>query len=414
MVLLGDALGIFGDERRCLHDLIAGTIVVDVKSEETIGGDRTAYTLPALCQNDCPIRSASHKPRETHRGQKIRSSSTCGRSSTTGPVARDGQSAAVADPVKYLQDLRDKTEYIDIRGLHVGKGQAHRLKIEELYISLSITDTARADSDEGTGGARRGKGRQADAAQGELDACQRRTVPLHQALSHDGTGRRRRSGAGETAFCAASPIPCARRSWGKSPPRPGIAWASTIAPFHFLAGQRMGLAPGPPHGSGRRAGRRVCPGLAAALPGRRQPGRSRGPERRVLPAATGGWPVHVLLDGLDEAPDRMLRERLARLIESAAAAFRGCRFVVTSRPARTSPRRCFPSSCTPASIPCPTRRSRRSSALVRGNLRRKPRVIRGGGWGSDARDCRAANRDRGEPRSRVVNLGFRVARGPSG
>ncbi len=41
----------------------------------------------------------------------------------------------------------------------------------------------------------------------------------------------------------------------------------------------------------------------------------------------------VLLDGLDEAPDRVLRERLARLIESAAAAYRGCRFVVTSRPA---------------------------------------------------------------------------------
>jgi formylglycine-generating enzyme required for sulfatase activity len=40
----------------------------------------------------------------------------------------------------------------------------------------------------------------------------------------------------------------------------------------------------------------------------------------------------VMLDGLDEAPDRPTREMLSRLIEHAADQYNRCRFVVTSRP----------------------------------------------------------------------------------
>ena len=42
------------------------------------------------------------------------------------------------------------------------------------------------------------------------------------------------------------------------------------------------------------------------------------------------------------------------------------------------------------------------------------RVFRGGGWGSDARSCRAAYRRRLEPQVRDDGLGFRVAADPSG
>src|SRR5207253_9333202 len=45
----------------------------------------------------------------------------------------------------------------------------------------------------------------------------------------------------------------------------------------------------------------------------------------------GGSAV-VLLDGLDEAPDRLERERAARLLENATQAYRGCRFAVSTRP----------------------------------------------------------------------------------
>jgi uncharacterized RDD family membrane protein YckC len=53
---LVDALWIFGDERRCLHDLIAGTIVVEVTSEETLYGERSAYTRPGAPSRRLPDR----------------------------------------------------------------------------------------------------------------------------------------------------------------------------------------------------------------------------------------------------------------------------------------------------------------------------------------------------------------------
>lgn len=40
----------------------------------------------------------------------------------------------------------------------------------------------------------------------------------------------------------------------------------------------------------------------------------------------------MLLDGLDEAPDRVSRQRLSKIIENAARTYGKCRFVVTSRP----------------------------------------------------------------------------------
>ena len=42
------------------------------------------------------------------------------------------------------------------------------------------------------------------------------------------------------------------------------------------------------------------------------------------------------------------------------------------------------------------------------------RVIRGGSWDFGAWYCGAAYRSRDEPQNRGVDLGFRVARGPSG
>jgi len=46
----------------------------------------------------------------------------------------------------------------------------------------------------------------------------------------------------------------------------------------------------------------------------------------------------------------------------------------------------------------------------RGSLR----VYRGGGWGIDAADCRAAGRYAGSPTSRSIGRGFRLALSPSG
>ncbi|MGH9454612.1 MAG: DUF4062 domain-containing protein, partial [Terriglobia bacterium] len=45
------------------------------------------------------------------------------------------------DPRKYLEYLRGQTAWIDIRGLQVGTGKAHKFPIEDLYIRLTTAST---------------------------------------------------------------------------------------------------------------------------------------------------------------------------------------------------------------------------------------------------------------------------------
>lgn len=42
------------------------------------------------------------------------------------------------------------------------------------------------------------------------------------------------------------------------------------------------------------------------------------------------------------------------------------------------------------------------------------RVLRGGSWNNNARNCRSANRNRNEPDNRNHNYGFRLAAAPMG
>ncbi len=51
--------------------------------------------------------------------------------------------AETAEPTAYLQDLATNTGFIDIRGLHSGKGKAYRFPIEDLYISLTTSNRVR-------------------------------------------------------------------------------------------------------------------------------------------------------------------------------------------------------------------------------------------------------------------------------
>jgi len=45
----------------------------------------------------------------------------------------------------------------------------------------------------------------------------------------------------------------------------------------------------------------------------------------------------------------------------------------------------------------------------KGQGRSGDRVIRGGNWNNNARNCRSANRNRNNPNNRNNNIGFRVA-----
>jgi hypothetical protein len=88
-------------------------------------------------------------------------------------AARVRPAAFPADPAKYLRSLLARTAFIDIRGLQVGTGKAHRFPIDDLFVTLTTTLTPSS-----TDTARRKTGRGDDAAFERVAP-----VPLHQALS---------------------------------------------------------------------------------------------------------------------------------------------------------------------------------------------------------------------------------------
>jgi len=71
------------------------------------------------------------------------------------PEPPEAGTAIAADPRRYLEALRSRTAYIDIRGLQVGTRKAHRFHIEELYIALGTAGVAEQDSKPG----RKGRGK---------------------------------------------------------------------------------------------------------------------------------------------------------------------------------------------------------------------------------------------------------------
>src|SRR5437764_7253595 len=54
--------------------------------------------------------------------------------------ALSASNADAADPIKYLGWLRERTAWIDIRGLHVGANKPYRFPIQDLYIPLTTVD----------------------------------------------------------------------------------------------------------------------------------------------------------------------------------------------------------------------------------------------------------------------------------
>ena len=238
------------------------------------------------------------------------------------PAAAPGKrSLPPTDPRKYLQDLATDTGSIDIRGLVTGRPEAHRFPIAALYIELQASGTGAATADQ-TG----------------ADRPHPRAALLREALVNPRLVIVGDPGCSKTTF---------------------LRWVA-----HCLAADRLGRDPG---AAARRLG--LAPGEAGPrLPllipiadwldyierTKAQKTGSTLPDGAAwLPAYLGARAADanqalgaddfrrlldegqalILLDGLDEAPDRLQRERAVRRIERLAQAWPRCPLVVTSRPA---------------------------------------------------------------------------------
>jgi hypothetical protein len=204
------------------------------------------------------------------------------------------------DPAKYLDDLRKETAFIDIRGLQVGAGKAYRFPIEDLYIPLT---TAAAPGE-----------------RGELTV--RDPVRLEDALKHRRLVITGDPGAGKTTFLRHIAFKmCDDLTRATAARLPILVRIAELAE-HIRAcrdqhkGPTVAAAP------------TWLPHWLAA----RSTEFNWGLDEAFFERKLKSGEAAILLDGLDETPNRTAREAMARLLENATRAYEKCSFVVTTRP----------------------------------------------------------------------------------
>jgi formylglycine-generating enzyme required for sulfatase activity len=243
----------------------------------------------------------------------------------SGP-GRHIQPPPSADPRKYLDDLWTDTAYIDIRGLVTGKPEAHRFPIEELYIELRASGAGeRASADPARGAHTERRAVQPSGPQEN---------PLRAALAQPRLVIIGDPGCGKTTFLRWVAHCLAGDRLGRDPqaaarrlglPRARLPIPVSIADWLDYIGAAKAKQKGPDLPNGAEW-------LTAYL-GVRARDANQGLEADDFRRWLGAGEAMLLLDGLDEAPDRPRRERVVRLIERIAQAWRDCPLVVTSRPA---------------------------------------------------------------------------------
>ena len=230
--------------------------------------------------------------------------------------------AAPRDPAAYLRRLLADTSFIDIRGLQVGTGRAHRFPIEDLFVTL--TASGALGEAERPGEEKRGASRKAI---GEGAERLRASVPLERALSSGRLVVIGDPGSGKTTFLSRIAAAVCRAWLGGDRSETATWLGSGDPPFPILAS----LAALADHI--KKDGRKDAAACLASYAASWCEEKSLGLDEEFFRRKLEDGPALVLLDGLDEAPDRVVRERLARSIESLARTFDRCRFVVTCRPA---------------------------------------------------------------------------------
>jgi hypothetical protein len=242
-----------------------------------------------------------------------------------------------SNPRLYLERLRDETANIDIRGLATGSSEAHTFPITDLYIPLSTQAGAVQTAGEPAG------------------MPKRMSAGLHEAFAHRRLVIIGDPGSGKTTFLSRIAFELTRAvlngddiSWIVNPKESlidrllrafretlGNEEAVTRHPLpilirvaelseHIRNCTRRASCAGPNTGE--------SPAWIAHFLNARNAEMNWGLDKDFFEGALQQGTGILFFDGLDEAPDRVEREHIARLFERATQAYPMCRFVVTTRP----------------------------------------------------------------------------------
>jgi len=246
--------------------------------------------------------------------------------STSAPVAP-------RDPTSYLRSLYERTAHIDIRGLAVGTGRAHRFPIEDLFIPLTTTLGERRLGVEAGKRDSRKPGKYREAEPGMAARVQ---VQLQEALAHDRLVIVGDPGAGKSTFLRLITFMLCKSLLGEDSDLAKATPSLSESPFPILIelarlAEHIDVST---HSNFPSTPTTVTsPAWLKHFLGATSEGSNWGLDEAYFQQRLESGSCTVLLDGLDEAPSRTVRERLSTLVENAALAYSRCRFVVTSRPA---------------------------------------------------------------------------------
>jgi formylglycine-generating enzyme required for sulfatase activity len=216
------------------------------------------------------------------------------------------------DPETYLKALEDDTRQIRIKGLKTKRAEPYFFGIDEIYIPLTTLAAHEMP--------------RKDAVQ-EVD--QQRRIVLQHALSHRKVVIVGNPGSGKSTFLRRVAFELCRNLRGTLPlgTAPFLAPDDKRFPILIRGADLAKLlaadpSPKPPD---------APDWIPYFLAKQSEEYKWRASEDFFQHKLHEGACL-VLLDGLDEAPERRVRERIARLFERATQAFPKCDFLVSTRP----------------------------------------------------------------------------------